>query len=76
MSNPFTKNHFEKLKDLASDKSITVCRPDKGRGVVILDKTDYNDKMNTILQYAPSLSSMASEQERLNHLAEVVDLLL
>jgi hypothetical protein len=37
------------LKDLRKDKSIIITRPDKGRGVVIMDKNDYISKMNAIL---------------------------
>ncbi|CAF2075867.1 unnamed protein product, partial [Rotaria magnacalcarata] len=37
------------LKDLAKDKSIQIVRPDKGRGIVIMNKTHYNNKMYQIL---------------------------
>ena len=37
------------LKDLKSDSSIHITKPDKGRGVVVLNKADYADKMNDIL---------------------------
>ncbi len=32
------------LKNLKNDKSIIITRPDKGNGVVILNKKDYLDK--------------------------------
>ena len=35
--------------NLANDHSIIICKPDKGRGVVILDKNDYHNKMYDIL---------------------------
>jgi hypothetical protein len=41
--------YHELLKELKEDKSIVITRPDKGKGVVILDKDDYISKMNTIL---------------------------
>ena len=44
------QSHYHHLlKDLKKDKSIIVTRPDKGRGVVVMDKNDYISKMNVIL---------------------------
>lgn len=40
---------FRVLRSLAKNKSIVITRPDKGRGVVIMDRSDYVQKMNTIL---------------------------
>ena len=37
----FTKSDINLLKNLANDKSIIICKPDKGQGVVIMNKTDY-----------------------------------
>ncbi|CAF1274644.1 unnamed protein product [Didymodactylos carnosus] len=37
------------LKALASDKSIIIYKPDKGRGIVILDRAEYIEKMNDIV---------------------------
>ena len=38
------------LKNLSSDKAIIITRPDKGNGVVLLNKIDYITKMENILQ--------------------------
>ena len=46
----FTKADFILLKSLGRDRNIVVCPPDKGRGVVILDRSDYVSKMETILK--------------------------
>ena len=43
----FARDDITILKNLSKDSSIIICRPDKGRGVVILNKTEYNSKMNT-----------------------------
>ena len=43
------KHLFESLKALRSDPSIIITSPDKGRGCVILDKLDYINKVETIL---------------------------
>ena len=45
----FSKHEINILRNLAKDRSITICRPDKGTGIVILNKSDYEDKMLTIL---------------------------
>ena len=42
-------SHTKALKDLKSDKSITITRPDKGRGTVILDKEEYINEVQKIL---------------------------
>lgn len=38
------------LKQLAKDKSVIITKPDKGNGIVLLNKSDYINKMNTILE--------------------------
>ena len=43
------KTYFNLLKKLDLDESIVICKPDKGQGVVLLDKTDYIEKMQDIL---------------------------
>ena len=40
---------FEALMSLKTDKTIHVTRPDKGTGTVILDKSDYINKVEAIL---------------------------
>ncbi len=40
---------FSTLRSLAKNKWIIITRPDKGRGVVIMDREDYAQKMNAIL---------------------------
>ena len=44
-----TKTLFDALKSLRTDTSIIITRPDKGRGTVILDKDEYNNKVESIL---------------------------
>ena len=48
-SSVFSKADIASLKEWATDKSIIVTRPDKGRGVVILDRSKYVEKMLSIL---------------------------
>ena len=49
---PFDSEHLAALKDLRRNEDIIISKPDKGNGVVILDKSDYVEKMNDILSQA------------------------
>ena len=46
---PLSPEHMKTLNDLKRNKDIIITRPDKGRATVVLDKTDYVDKMMTVL---------------------------
>ena len=46
---PINDKRINILKGLKDDDSIMITRPDKGRGVVIVDKEEYNNKMKSIL---------------------------
>lgn len=41
--------HFHTIKSLKSRNDVYLTKPDKGAGVVTLNKQDYLDKMNDIL---------------------------
>ena len=45
-----TRKEKETLLALSQVTSIVICKPDKGNGVVVLDKKDYIKKMGTILK--------------------------
>ena len=44
-----SKLDLNELKKLSSNKNIIVCKPDKGRGVVLIDRETYVDKMMSII---------------------------
>ena len=44
-----TQDENETLEKLSKDKSIIICKADKGNSVVVLDRNDYIRKMNNIL---------------------------
>ena len=44
-----TAQDIDILRKLSLDKNIVITRPDKGNGVVIMDRTDYVSKMESIL---------------------------
>ena len=37
------------LKDLAKNKDLVICKPDKGKGVVLVDRSRYNSSLNALL---------------------------
>ena len=43
------------LKSLRKDRNIAITKPDKGNGVVILNRNDYVDKMHEILMIVLNL---------------------
>ena len=45
----FNRSDINVLKNLSKDKSIIITKPDKGRGVVILNKNEYIQKCEGIL---------------------------
>ena len=45
----FDRDCLAAIKSLRSNRDILITKPDKGSGVVILNKSDYIDKMNNIL---------------------------
>ena len=46
---PLGKEHLDALHQLKSNKELVITKPDKGTGVVLLDKQDYVAKMMSIL---------------------------
>ena len=44
-----TKDERQTLKRLKTDENIVILPADKGRVTVVMDKTDYYDKMDTLL---------------------------
>jgi len=43
-----TRKEKESLRTLSQDTSIITCKPDKGNGVVVLDRKNYIKKMGNI----------------------------
>ena len=43
------KSQIDALKNLSNDKSIVIIKPDKGNGVVVLNKCDYVEKVEGLL---------------------------
>ena len=48
-SSIFSRNDVTLLKQLESNKNVIVSRPDKGRGVILLNKDTYINSMTKIV---------------------------
>ena len=65
--NPFSNKHlfdkdmFTALKSLSKKENLIITRPDKGNGVVLLNKDSYLEKMTTILNDASKFSQVTSD---------------
>ena len=58
---PNNLKHIGVLKDLAKDKELMILRPDKGYGIVLMDRTDYLDKMNVIISDVSKFRSVKED---------------
>ena len=45
----FKQKDVSILKSLAKNKNLIICPPDKGKGIVLLNKTDYTNKVTDLL---------------------------
>ena len=57
------KECIHAIKSLRSNESILITKPDKGSGVVILDRSDYVSKMNCILQDKSKFENLGPANE-------------
>ena len=54
------------IKSLRSNSNILITKPDKGSGVVILNKTDYTKNMNCILEDETKFLTLGPSSEKDN----------
>ena len=59
-----TKKHIDALKELKDNKDIIITKPDKGAGIVLLNKLDYIEKMETILADEHKFSCLRNEKDK------------
>ena len=60
-----SKDDIKSLKNLSKRDDIVVCKPDKGQGVVILNKVDYVNKMIEILSDKSKFNEITVKDEKL-----------
>ena len=63
-------DHIKALKNLKSDKTTQIIRPDKGKGVVILDRNDNIAKMETLLSDETKFTTLTTDPFRESHKLE------
>jgi hypothetical protein len=54
-------NYRNTLKKLKEDNSIIITRPDKGRGIVLMDRHDYVNKMLVILNDSSKFTCLSED---------------
>lgn len=70
---PLSKRHMKSLEELL-DKDVVILKPDKGDGVIILDKSDYNEKVSANLSDTSRFAIDPSQSDQtLNFQNKVVD---
>ena len=60
-------DEFNPIKSLKNNNNIIICHTDKGNAIVVLDKTDYINKINDILkqkQFKNTKESTLIEKEQ------------
>jgi Reverse transcriptase (RNA-dependent DNA polymerase) len=57
---------FQVLRSLANDRSIMITKPDKGRGVVVMDRSDYLRKMYTIIDDPATFRAIDTDTTMMN----------
>ena len=71
-----TKEHKEALRNLRNNEQILISRPDKGFGIVLIDKKDYVDKMDNILSDHTKFSKMINEKDKTTAIEKTISKLL
>ena len=73
---PSSTSHLIALKNLTKNKDIVISRPDKGNGVVILDRVDYVEKMLHILGDKKRFKKDHKQEDCSNNIIDHVEKLL
>ena len=64
-----SKQHLDALKRLRDNESVVLCKPDKGTGIVLLDRAYYNQKIEDILDDSSKFRQAVSERDK-THIIE------
>ncbi|OON23920.1 hypothetical protein X801_00167, partial [Opisthorchis viverrini] len=59
-----TKKHKDSLRELRARDDLIISRPDKGNGIVVMNKTDYIRKMTDILADTTKFSQTANDKDK------------
>lgn len=61
--NNLTKKHKQTISELSNDEDLTITKPDKGTGTILLNKKDYIEKMNNILNRHLKFQKLSDQKE-------------
>ena len=61
---PLSRQHITELKDLKNNSNIVIWRPDKGSGIVLMNKEDYIKKLEDILQDKTKFHKCTKEKDK------------
>ncbi|BHF79088.1 hypothetical protein SprV_0602220500 [Sparganum proliferum] len=61
---PLTTAHLDSLRKLRENENILLTRPDKGSRIVLMDKTDYVEKLEEILSDRTKFSKSEKDRDR------------
>ncbi|KAA3676016.1 uncharacterized protein DEA37_0010896 [Paragonimus westermani] len=64
LSSILTRRHFQELNDLRRNNDILSSKPDKGAGIVLMDRSTYMQKMANILSDSPKFINPLNEKDR------------
>ena len=56
--------HLDALTELWRNKDVVICRPDKGAGIVLLHKEDYESKLISILSDQANFTLTLGEKDK------------
>ncbi|KAA3678154.1 uncharacterized protein DEA37_0006302 [Paragonimus westermani] len=59
-----TKEHLVAVENLKRNENILISKPDKGAGIVLLNKADYINKIRTILDDQTKFRKMENEKDK------------
>ncbi|CAH8572715.1 unnamed protein product [Dicrocoelium dendriticum] len=62
-----TKAHIEAIRELQKNESIIITKPDKGSGAVIMDRTEYVQKMKLILSDSSKFVRCEREKDKTDY---------
>jgi hypothetical protein len=68
--------HLQALRDLHQDVSIVVLKPDKGDGVVVMDRSTYNTKLKDVIDGTGKFSQCLQQNDQTSDLEDELSVTL
>ena len=68
-----THEEEEALKDLKKDESIVILKADKGNATIIMNATEYNDKINCLLSDSSVYSKLSKKSNPITKITSDVN---